>query len=181
MNKENYLLEKKKKEEVQKEKNRYQKNKKFLNVFLIVLIVGIMVIGMTYLATKSTGQEAERTEITVYYSPGCSCCVEYVSYLRRKGFKVLQNQEMAARMDLLTEHQIPNEKTACHTSVAEGYFIEGHMPAEIIEKLLEEQPEIEGIALPGMPQGSPGMPGFKSGGWTIYGLAEGVSSEFMIY
>jgi len=55
------------------------------------------------------------------------------------------------------------------------------VPAEIIKKLLEEKPEIDGIALPGMPQGSPGMPGIKTEKWTVYGFSAGISSEFMVY
>lgn len=77
------------------------------------------------------------------------------------------------------KYQIPPEMESCHTSVIGDYFVEGHMPVEVIDKLLEEKPEINGITLPGMPQGSPGMAGLKSGKWTIYSLSNGQSSEFL--
>ncbi len=74
---------------------------------------------------------------------------------------------------------IPQDMWSCHTAVIGGYFVEGHVPVAAIRKLLEEQPEIDGIALPGMPAGSPGMGGSKEEPFVIYAVADGAVKEFM--
>lgn len=152
---------------------------------LVVFIVGgtILISALLIFGFGKQGSQPvlENGRITVFYSPTCACCIQYISYLKRNGFKVLEKKDMAKRMDLLEKYQIPQEMTACHTSIIGDYFVEGHMPVEIIKKLLEEKPEIDGIALPGMPPGSPGMSGFKTGKWTIYGLLDGRPSEFMVF
>ena len=81
---------------------------------------------------------------------------------------------------LTKEYQIPRNMESCHTAVIEGYFVEGHVPVEVIIKLLEEKPDIDGISLPGMPPGSPGMPGQQTEAFKIYALSDGTTSEFMI-
>jgi hypothetical protein len=77
------------------------------------------------------------------------------------------------------KHQIPQNMESCHTAVIGDYFVEGHVPIEAIEKLLSEKPDIDGIALPGMPQGSLGMSGTKTAALKIYALSGGTASEFM--
>ena len=74
---------------------------------------------------------------------------------------------------------IPLEMQSCHTTIMDKYFIEGHVPLEAINKLLKEQPDIDGIALPGMPIGTPGMPGDKDEPYVIYQLIDGKFSVFM--
>ena len=74
---------------------------------------------------------------------------------------------------------IPEDMWSCHTSLVGGYYVEGHVPVEAIRKLLAEQPEIDGIALPGMPQGSPGMSGRKEGPFVIYSIADVIVQEFV--
>ena len=77
------------------------------------------------------------------------------------------------------KHNIPSELESCHTTEVAGYFVEGHVPVEAIDKLLEEKPDIDGIALPGMPAGSPGMGGLKTEDFVIYALKDGEASVFM--
>lgn len=96
----------------------------------------------------------------VYYSEACGCCVNYIGYLRNSGFNVkpiLVDDIKQTKDDL----KIPSDMRSCHTTKIGKYYIEGHMPVEAIKKLLTEKPDIDGIALPGMPSGSPGMPGAK--------------------
>ena len=116
--------------------------------------------------------------VTVYSSPTCGCCHEYESYLEKSGFAV-----ESIKTDDLTEVKegfgIPEEMQSCHTAVIDQYFIEGHVPVEAIRKLLEEQPPIAGIALPGMPAGSPGMGGEKEQPFTIYAIVDGEAEEFL--
>jgi hypothetical protein len=177
--KEQYLLKRE-----QKEKERLGRiRQKKLRKIIILSLSTLLVIGGTFLLLKSEPEESEKGEkskITVFYSPTCACCAEYSPYLRRNGFLVeeIKTQDM---LSLKEKYQIPSEMEACHTSVSGDYFVEGHVPVDAIKKLLAEKPEIDGIALPGMPQGSPGMPGFKVGKWTIYSLFNGQPSEFMLF
>jgi hypothetical protein len=100
---------------------------------------------------------AEPATIQVYKTPTCGCCQGWVDHLRESGFEVavqdLENLDPIKRMA-----GVPERLQACHTAVVDGYTIEGHVPAVAIERLLSERPEITGLAAPGMPQGSPGMP-----------------------
>ncbi len=114
----------------------------------------------------------------VYRSPTCGCCAEYEEYLRANGFDI----ESVVTDDadgIKEEYGVPEEMESCHTTVIGEYFVEGHVPAEAIVRLLEEKPAIDGIALPGMPAGSPGMGGVKSEPFTIYAVTNGQVSEFM--
>ncbi len=77
------------------------------------------------------------------------------------------------------QFSVPEEMQSCHTTVMGEYYIEGHVPVEAIRRLLEERPSIDGIALPGMPSGSPGMTGSKEGPFVIYAISGGQVSEFM--
>ena len=116
--------------------------------------------------------------VTVYKSPTCGCCGEYEAYLRDHGFEV----EVVEKDDLTETKEtlgVPSDLQSCHTSVVEGYFVEGHVPLEAVYKLLHERPSIDGIALPGMPAGSPGMGGEKEGPFTIYAVTDGAVEEFM--
>jgi len=101
---------------------------------------------------------AQAVEITVYKSPTCGCCKLWIDHLKQNGFKVkaIDTQDVIAhkkRLGLLPE------LASCHTAVVNGYVIEGHVPAPDIKRLLQEKPKIAGLAVPGMPAGSPGMEG----------------------
>ena len=77
-------------------------------------------------------------------------------------------------------YEIPSQLESCHTAVIGDYFVEGHVPLEAVEKLLMEKPDVAGIAMPGMPSGSPGMPGTKRGDFIVYSVNnDGSYEEFM--
>lgn len=76
---------------------------------------------------------------------------------------------------------VPVDLGSCHTAIVGDYFIEGHVPIEALHRLLDERPEIDGIALPGMPAGTPGMPGEQDEEWIIYAVADGKVTEFARY
>ena len=116
--------------------------------------------------------------IEVFKTPSCGCCNGYVLFLEKGGFKVKQT-DMGSLNTIKQKYNIPLEMQSCHTTIIGKYFIEGHVPLEAINKLLKEQPNIEGIALPGMPIGTPGMPGDKDEPYVIYQLKDGKSSVFM--
>ena len=116
--------------------------------------------------------------VEVFKTPSCGCCYGYVLFLEEKEFNVKQT-EMRSLHTIKQKYNIPVEMQSCHTTVMGKYFIEGHVPIEAINKLLKEQPDIDGIALPGMPIGTPGMPGDKDEPYVIYQLTDGKFSVFM--
>ena len=102
--------------------------------------------------------QASSQQVTVYKSPTCGCCSEWVTHLRSAGFDV-ETENVQNLVAVKLEHGISAGLGSCHTALIEGYVIEGHVPAEDIQRLLEERPDIAGLSVPGMPVGSPGMEG----------------------
>jgi hypothetical protein len=94
--------------------------------------------------------------ITVYKSATCGCCKQWVAHLQAAGFRVITHdtEDLDA---VMTETGVPRQLAACHTAVVGGYTIEGHVPADLIQRLLKERPHVAGLAVPGMPARSPGM------------------------
>lgn len=96
--------------------------------------------------------------IHVVEGRGCECCKQWTNYLQEMGFQVTSEERFGT---LLMQHKIdlgvPIELTSCHTGSVDGYFLEGHVPADDIQRLLQERPEALGLTVPGMPYGSPGM------------------------
>ena len=116
--------------------------------------------------------------VEVFKTPTCGCCYGYVLFLEKEKYKVKQT-DMRSLHSIKQKYNIPVEMQSCHTTIMGKYFIEGHVPIEAINKLLKEQPDIDGIALPGMPIGTPGMPGDKDEPFVIYQLTGGKFSVFM--
>ena len=106
----------------------------------------------------ASGRSQAATTITVYKAPSCGCCNDWIDHLEEAGFQVqaVDQQNMSA---VKAEAGIRPELGSCHTGLVDGYVVEGHVPADVIARLLEERPEIAGISVPGMPIGSPGMEG----------------------
>jgi hypothetical protein len=114
---------------------------------------------------------AAPTKATLYKNPQCSCCEGYAAYLRENGFVV----DVKPTNDLAEISQkagVPEKLQGCHTMFVDRYVVDGHVPVSVIRKLLSEKPAIAGITLPGMPEGSPGMTGRKSGPFTIYAVTK---------
>ena len=92
----------------------------------------------------------------MYKSATCGCCSKWVEHLQASGFTVrTTNREDLA--DLKAKHGVPRRVQSCHMAVVNGYVVEGHVPAPDVQRLLKERPAIVGLAVPGMPIGSPGM------------------------
>lgn len=110
----------------------------------------------TLALVQSLPVQAASPKVHVYKNPSCGCCGEWVEHLRSAGFAVEVTETddtFAVRMRL----GMPERFASCHTGVVEGYAIEGHVPAAEIRRLLAAKPEAVGLAVPGMPVGSPGM------------------------
>ncbi len=147
--------------------------KKIISITLLLLVV--LLVGCQ---PKNNITGAAGIEVTMYKSPTCGCCVGHGEELGKNGFAV-EAIHMEDLSPIKAKYNIPYSMQSCHTSIIGDYFVEGHVPIEAINKLLEEQPEIDGIALPRMPSGSPGMPGPKTETWIIYSLTNGEFKEFM--
>ncbi|MCM1983800.1 DUF411 domain-containing protein [Lyngbya confervoides] len=106
--------------------------------------------------TLANSLPPEARQITTYRSPTCGCCGSWVEHMQAQGFqvqdKIVDNLEGVKR-----DHNVPEDLAACHTAIVDGYVIEGHVPAADVKRLLTEKPKVVGIAVPGMPLGSPGM------------------------
>lgn len=108
-------------------------------------------------------------QATVYRSTTCGCCLRYIAELKKQGFVVDVRSLREPEMDTIKkQYDIAIDQQSCHTTVIGDYFVEGHVPLVAIEKLLLEKPDIDGIGLPGMPLGTPGMPGVKRAPYEVY-------------
>ncbi|MGV2827317.1 DUF411 domain-containing protein [Myxosarcina sp. GI1(2024)] len=95
-------------------------------------------------------------EMAVYRSPNCGCCRVWIEHAKQHGFQVtdIKTQNMEA---LKQKYGVPPELASCHTTIIDGYVMEGHIPADDIKRFLASKPDAAGLAVPGMPLGSPGM------------------------
>jgi hypothetical protein len=127
--------------------------------------------GVTGLFSPNAKPVANRGNVTLYKNPECECCEGYADYLRHGGFevKVIPTNDLTIMGE---KYGIPNSLQPCHLSLMAGYVVGGHIPIEVINRLLSEKPQITGITLPGMPTGTPGMPGEKPGPLTIYEIGQ---------
>jgi hypothetical protein len=114
---------------------------------------------------------AEPIHATLYKNPQCSCCEGYAAYLRQHGFEV-DVKPTNDLTEISSQAGVPEKFQGCHTMFVNDYVIDGHVPVNVIRKLLSERPAIAGITLPGMPAGSPGMTGVKHGPFTIYSVTK---------
>lgn len=121
--------------------------KKFLLIFLILSVL---------LAACGNTAQISTIPITVYKSATCGCCTDWISYLEENSFSVttIELQDMA---EIKNENGVPQELWSCHTALVDDYVVEGHVPFADINRLLNERPNVVGIAVAGMPPGSPGM------------------------
>lgn len=100
--------------------------------------------------------------VEVWKSPTCGCCKDWIAHLEANGFAVKVNE--VGNTGMRGRLGIPTQLGSCHTALVGGYAIEGHVPARDIQRLLAERPQAVGLAVPGMPIGSPGMDGPEYGG-----------------
>ena len=99
---------------------------------------------------------AAKPAITVYKSATCGCCKLWVTHLKDNGF-LTTAEDVDDLGAMKKKHGVPEALQSCHTALIDGYVVEGHVPADLIDRLLAERPQVVGIAVPGMPTGSPGM------------------------
>ena len=127
----------------------------------LIAAAGLLAGGLVW-----SGQERPRADapvaatalplLTVHKSPSCGCCVKWIEHMRHAGFQVEVN-DTDHMLPIKERVGIPYGKGSCHTAEVGGYFIEGHVPAADVKRLLAEKPAARGLTVPGMPLGSPGM------------------------
>ena len=122
---------------------------------VLVMLLGLaLTAGST--SAQSTRAAAKKPHLLVYKSPTCGCCAKWVEHVNAAGF-TSETTNLPDVSPIKTKHGVPAQLASCHTSLVDGYVIEGHVPAEDIRRLLRDRPAIVGLAAPGMPAGSPGM------------------------
>ncbi len=117
----------------------------------------LSLLAITALGHPKIGMAAIQPEtVTVWKTPTCGCCKDWVIHLRREGFNVVTN-DVPDTAPMRQKLGLPSKYGSCHTALVGGYVLEGHVPAQEVKRLLREKPAAIGLAVPGMPVGSPGM------------------------
>ena len=143
---------------MQMDQSRNQMTKTLRNRFGIVVASGLLLVSVGAAAKRGSATVTKPIAIKVYKTPQCGCCKGWVQHLRDNGFQV-ETMDMPDLSMIKQKYGVKRELQACHTAIVNGYVVEGHVPADVILRMLKEHPAIAGLAVPGMPSGSPGMEG----------------------
>lgn len=116
--------------------------------------------GDTAEAARATGAAVAQNApvVTMYKNPTCACCGEWVEHMRANGFRVDVKEAGFDLMQVKAKHGVAPNLSSCHTALVGDYVLEGHVPADVVQQLVVQRPDIRGLAVPGMPAGVPGMP-----------------------
>jgi hypothetical protein len=122
----------------------------------ILWIAGPLALTAAMVQVPLSRAQTAAPSMTVYKSPTCGCCSKWIDHMRSHGFDV-KSTDVEDVSSIKTKQGVPAEAASCHTALVGGYVIEGHVPADSVKRLLREKPKVTGLAVPGMPVGSPGM------------------------
>lgn len=129
----------------------------FTRSFRSALAAATLIGAGTTIAWRAEPAPAVLPALRVVKSPTCGCCTSWVNYMKKEGFAVTV-EDKAEFTDLKRANGVTRELESCHTAFVGGYVIEGHVPADLVKKLLADKPAgIKGLAAPGMPASAPGM------------------------
>jgi hypothetical protein len=126
------------------------------NIVIALAVAGLTTVGLASLGVAAAQQKPAGPLVEVFKSPTCGCCANWVDHMRASGFTV-RTTDVKDLSQIKASRGIPGPVQSCHTSLVGGYVVEGHVPAADVHRLLKEKPAIAGIAVGGMPVGSPGM------------------------
>lgn len=147
----------------------------------VALVLGTAALMLPNMAQADSHMTmAEHGTIHVTKSPTCGCCTAWVALAREEGYEV----ETTDTRDYVGPKQkagVPGDLWACHTATIDGYVVEGHVPFAALAKLLEERPDVAGIAVPGMPNGSPGMGNDPSARYDVIAFGGTASTGKVFY
>lgn len=144
-----------------------------LGLVAVWALVSLVAVALVVWAVPLALNSGEEYAIVMYKNSGCRCCDKWADYLEANGFFV----SVRDRRDVSIG--VPAVLRACHTALIDGYIVEGHVPAGVVRKLLSERPDVRGIAVPGMPRGSPGMEGGRGEPYDV--LTFGVNDEIRVF
>jgi hypothetical protein len=146
---------------------RANKKRSFVKLVSWFAAIGVVITGGILMSQPPT----QAADVVVYKSPSCGCCAKWIDHLEQNGFNVeVHNQrDMGPVKD---RFGVPRNLQSCHTAQVDGYVVEGHVPAEDIERLLKERPDVKGLAVPGMPMGSPGMEGPRKDPYDVLAFSD---------
>ncbi len=119
-------------------------------------IAGLLAAGALGAVPHTREQPQPGPVMTVYKDPNCGCCKSWIDHLRTHGFRVIA-RDTSDMTGAKRTGRVPERLQTCHTGFVGGYVVEGHVPAADIKRMLDEKPRIAGLAVPGMPIGSPGL------------------------
>lgn len=149
---------------------------------LAALAAGFLIALMVLRPATNTSDQAgplNQLEAVFYKSPTCGCCHVYAEALAAAGVRLTVINNALATQETKRQHGIPPHAYSCHTFTIAGYVIEGHVPLVALELLITGRPSIDGIVLPGMPIGTPGMPGTKTAPYEILALKDGQLTPYL--
>lgn len=134
-----------------------------------ISVLGAALLAALVSMSGSTLAQRQTPTVQVYKTPTCGCCANWVKHLQAHGFttRVTDIEDLSQTKAKLN---VPGRVQSCHTATVDGYVLEGHVPAADVQRLLKERPTVLGIAVPGMPIGSPGMevPNQKPQAFRVY-------------
>jgi hypothetical protein len=132
----------------------------------------VSVLGLAVGSTANGHAEEPSRSVELIKSPSCGCCAAYGDYLEASGFEVT-TRPVEDIVGLSRLAGIPDDFQGCHLAMIDGYFVSGHVPVEVVERMLDERPAVRGITLPGMPAGSPGMMGEQLEPFRVFAIGAG--------
>jgi hypothetical protein len=125
-----------------------------------VRLLGIAALGLALTVSPAAQGKgtAASPKVEVFKTATCGCCGKWVQHLKAEGFEVTFKDVEQAELDKVkAKYGVPREAHSCHTAIVGAYVVEGHVPASEVKRLIKERPAVVGLAVPGMPLGSPGM------------------------
>ncbi|WP_082733786.1 DUF411 domain-containing protein [Polycladidibacter hongkongensis] len=145
------------------------------------VVLATLIATLSGVAALTQAQADQASHLTIYKTPWCGCCSAWAEKLKEAGFSVAINT--MEDLDLIKQQLgITDELASCHSALLDGYVLEGHVPLEAIDKLLDERPKLTGLATPGMPAGSLGMgePDADTS-YVVYGFKSGSTQYIPFY
>ncbi len=126
------------------------------SLLVLASLLGVIAASLVFTGARVLAAQSDLPEIVVYKTPTCGCCSLWVDHLRAAGFRV-RTTDLDDLSPIRRDWKVPSKLASCHTAKVGRSVIEGHVPAADIRRLLETRPRVDGLAVPGMPIGSPGM------------------------
>ena len=125
-----------------------------------LLAAALLLAGVAVVVSFRPAPPDLDADVVVYKSPTCGCCVKWIDHLEEAGYTV-RAENVVDMVSVKQREGVPMDLSSCHTAIIGDYVFEGHIPARVISEFLEEGPDLAGLAVPGMPIGSPGMEGWN--------------------